>query len=314
MIARSLEFLARHATAVMASGVFIGLAWPALAAWLRPLLVPAVFLLLVAALLRQDWSALFGELRRPLQASALFLWLMIGTPLLTLGVVTVLQPPPALATALVFMAASAPLISCIPLALLLGFDATLSTVVTLAATLLLPLYLPPLALGLLGLDLQVGVGVFMLRLATLVIGSLVVALVIRRLARPARLVANADRIDGLNVFFLLVFAIAIMDGVTDTLVARPALVALYAGSAFAANLGLQAVGTLAFLWLGRARALTCGLLSGNRNMAILIAAMAGQAEFDVLLFFAIGQLPIYILPAVLRPVYRRIQSGGQPTA
>lgn len=314
MIARSLEFLARHATAVMVAGVFIGLAWPALAAWLRPLLVPAVFLLLVAALLRQDWGAVFGELRRPLQALILFLWLIIGTPLLTLMAVTVLQPPPALATALVVMAASAPLISCIPLALLFGFDATLATVVTLVATLLLPLYLPPLALGLLGLDIHIGIGAFMFRLAALVIGALAVALVVRWIARPARLDANADRIDGLNVFFLLVFAVGVMDGVTDTLIARPALVTLYAGSAFAANLGFQAVGTCAFLWLGRARALTCGLLSGNRNMAILIAVMAGQAEFDVMLFFVIAQLPIYILPAVLRPVYRRIQSGGRQTS
>ena len=62
--------------------------------------------------------------------------------------------------------------------------------------------------------------------------------------------------------------------------------------------------------LGPRRALTVGLVSGNRNLALILAALAGSTNFDLLLFFAVGQIPIYILPALLAPLYRRLCGDG----
>ena len=81
-------------------------------------------------------------------------------------------------------------------------------------------------------------------------------------------------------------------------------------AAFTVNLALQAIGAAVFWRAGRAQALTVGLLSGNRNLALLLAVLVDRAEFDVLLFFAVGQFPIFVLPAVLAPVYRRIAQGA----
>jgi BASS family bile acid:Na+ symporter len=57
--------------------------------------------------------------------------------------------------------------------------------------------------------------------------------------------------------------------------------------------------------MGRRSALTVGFASGNRNMGLLLAVLPAESPPDVLLFFVLAQLPIYILPAVLGPAYRR---------
>ncbi len=306
MIRRFLALLAARATLFLAVGIFAGLAWPALASALAPLLVPAVFLLLTAALVRLDRRAAAAAARRPGPALALNVWLLLVSPLCMMAAVAILRPPPGLATAMVLMAAAPPITSAIAFAMLLELDAALAVVATFSATLLMPLTLPAVALALLGLDLDIRVGELMLRLGLLAGGALLAAALIRRVVPAPKLDARAAEIDGFAVLMLLVFAVAIMDGVTAALVARPYFVALTAALAFAANLGLQATGAAAFWWLGRKQALTCGLVSGNRNMGLLIAALAGAAEFDLMLYFAIGQIPMYVLPALLRPLYRRL--------
>ena len=40
-------------------------------------------------------------------------------------------------------------------------------------------------------------------------------------------------------------------------------------------------------------------------MGLLLAVLPADSPPDVLLFFALAQLPIYILPAMLGPAYRR---------
>jgi BASS family bile acid:Na+ symporter len=165
---------------------------------------------------------------------------------------------------------------------------------------------PPLALALLGLELDIGVVEFMGRLSLVVAGAVAAALVIRRLIGRERLPQVATHIDGLVVGVMLVFAVAIMDGVTATLIERPLVVALWLFAAFVANPALQAAGALAFAWLGRRRALTVGLVSGNCNMGLLLAAFPPGSSQDVVLFFAVAQLPMYTLPAVLLPLYRRL--------
>lgn len=307
---RALGFLGAHVTAALAGGVFLGLLWPALAALFAPLLVPAVFVLLVATLLRLDWRAVAARAAAPGRTLAMLLWLALGTSTITFALLTALDAPVALVTAMVLAAASAPIVSSVPLAMLLGLDGALAVVAVVVTMVLLPLYLPPLALSLLGLQLDLGLRAFMARLGALIGGALAVALVVRWRLPARRLAAAGQVIDGIVVAMLIVFAIAIMDGVTAALFARPGVVLLYVGASFAANLGMQALGTLAFLRLGRVAALTCGLVSGNRNMAILLAVMAGHADFDVTLYFAVGQLPIYLLPMLLHPVYRRFAARG----
>ncbi len=305
-MSRLLAFLGGHATWVLFVGVFLGLALPSLSALARPLLAPAVAVLLTATLVRIDWQVMLGYLRRPWLAALITAWLLLGAPLVTAAVLTLLPLPGALTTALVLMAAAPPILSAAPIAMILGLDGALALVAGLAATLLTPLTVPPLALALLGLELDIGVVEFMSRLSLVVAAAFAAALVIRRLIGRERLPRVATHLDGLVVAVMLVFAVAIMDGVTATLMTRPMTVALWLAVAFVANPALQTAGALAFAWLGRRRALTVGLVSGNCNMGLLLAAFPPGTDFDVVLYFAVAQLPMYMLPAVLLPLYRRL--------
>src|SRR3546814_12201769 len=113
---------------------------------------------------------------------------------------------------------------------------------------------------------------FMARLGVVVVVAVAAAVVIRRAIGRERLPRVTRHLDGAVVIVMLVFAVAIMDGVTATLMTRPGVVAFWLLAAFIANPVLQIVGALAFAWLGRRRALTVGLTSGTCNMGLLLAA------------------------------------------
>ena len=96
-----------------------------------------------------------------------------------------------------------------------------------------------------------------------------------------------------------------MDGVTAYAFERPAYVLLALVAAYAFNLALQAAAVLAFRKLGRREALAAALVSGNCNMGLVLVALEGKASFEVTVFFALAQIPMYTLPALLAPLYRR---------
>ena len=307
-----LDFLGRHATTLLFAGVFVGLALPDLAALARPLLPPAVVLLLTATLLRLNWPAIGQELRRPALQFLLFPWQQLLLPLVVWGLCSALPIPDSLTTALVLMALAPPIMSSAALAALLGLAGPLALVGALLATLLTPLVLPPVALGLLGLELEIGLADFMLRLGALIGLALLFAVGCRLIAGPARLARVARPIDGIVVLIMLVFVVAIMDGVTERALERPDIALGWLIAAWLANPLLQALGAAVFWRLGRQRALTVGLMTGNRNMGLLLAALPAAADFDVLLFFGLAQIPMYVLPALVKPFYRRLLRPALP--
>ncbi len=305
---RPLAFVGRHATKFMACGVLVGFFFPSLAALAKPLLVPTLVIPLALALVRLDGSAIADCRRQPglialllvfiLGASPLVVW-AITTPALAVGL------PAGLREALILMSASSPIVSNVAIALFVGLDASLAAVAVVFATALVPFTLPPLALALLDLELAISLPEFMTRLAALVGSAFVAAWLVRRMVRPATLAAWRERIDGLAVLNLVVFALAIMDGVTAFALERPGYALLATLLAFAFNLLLQAAGWLAFRRRGALTALTVALLSGNCNMGLVLVALSGHAAVEVTTFFALAQLPMYMLPALLEPLYRR---------
>jgi BASS family bile acid:Na+ symporter len=226
------------------------------------------------------------------------------------GAVALFEPAPQLGTAMVLSAACPPIMSAIAFAFMVGLDAALCTVVVLATIFLVPFTLPPLALLLLGLKLDIDVLSFMARLAAIVGGSLALALAIRAAVTRSALERRREMLDGIAVAGLLVFAVAIMDGVGAAALARPGYVAATTIAAFGANAGLQLAGFLAFAWMARKRALAVALTSGNRNMGLLLAALSAAAEFDVVLYLALGQIPVFLIP-LCKPIYRWASSRSR---
>jgi bile acid:Na+ symporter, BASS family len=308
---RLLDYVGRHATRFLGAGVLLGLLVPPLAALLAPLLVPTLMIPLALALVRLDWSAYRAYAGRPLLVVVLVVWLLGVSPVLVAAALSPLELPAALRQALVLAAASSPIVSCAAISFILGLDAALAVVVVLLTTALVPLTLPPVALALLGVKLEIDVGWFMLRLALLVGVTFAAALATRALVPARVLERNARLLDGVSVLNMVLFAIAIMHGVTALALARPGYVLGVTAAAFLANLLLQALGTAAFWRLGPRAALTAGLMTGNCNLGLVMVGLGPQADIDLVAFFAMGQLPMYMLPGLLFPLYRRLLATGR---
>jgi hypothetical protein len=45
-------------------------------------------------------------------------------------------------------------------------------------------------------------------------------------------------------------------------------------------------------------------------MGLVLVALSGHASIEVTAFFALAQLPMYMLPAALEPLYRRLAGDG----
>lgn len=306
MLAGALGWLGRHGKAVLAAGIFLGLAVPALASLFRPLLTPSVVALLAFTLMRMDWEMLAGHLARPLPSLLLVVWLLAASPALMALATRLAGLPEGLAAAMLLWAASPPLIAAPALATLLGLDGALALVGTALATFIMPLTLPPLALLLAGIEVGLDIGPLFLRLVLLTFGALVLAAAGRWVFGAAAIARHPGRIDGAIVLALLIFAVAAMDGITAEAMAEPLRVGGFVLAAFAANLSFQILGAVAFSRLPRRTALALGVTSGNRNLAVLVGSLGAAAPPDVFLYFAVGQLPIYLLPGLLAPIYRRL--------
>jgi len=302
---RLLDLLGVYARWALPAGVFAGIVLPDLAALLRPALTPVVISTLTLALLRLDWTRMGAALRRPGLPLLFALWQLLLSPALVWAASALLGLPPTLHLLLVLQAAAPPIGSAPVFALILGLDGALAAVITVLTTLLLPLTLTPLVGLLADSGLSVDLGAFALRVTLVVVAPFVVAAMLRRLFGRERLRRNDALVGGLNVLLLVVFAIAVMDGVTARLLDEPATIVGLLGVSCVAALLLHAAGYAAFRWTGARGAFNAAVLSGNRNMGLMLAITAGTAGEAFSLYVGLAQIPMYFAPLLLTPFVRR---------
>ncbi|WP_027283173.1 hypothetical protein [Rubritepida flocculans] len=301
-----LEWSARHGAALLAIGIFVGLLLPPLAALLRDVMTPTVVVLMTLVLLRVDPVQVLSYLRRPLLVLTLLLWLLLACPMLAWAAVRAAGLEGPLAAGLVIMATGCAATSSPAFARLVGLDGEIALVAAVLSTLLVPFTAPPLALGLMGIDLAISLQGLMIRLALVVGLPLLLSILLRRALGPGRLAAWGPSVDGAVVLVVVLYGFGVMDGMQAKLLAEPGFVLAGLALAFLGSFALNLATALA-LWPAGARvALSAGLLSGNRNMALYLAVLPAATDRDILLFFALCQFPLFLSPFLLRPVYRRI--------
>lgn len=290
--------------------MFVGIALPGLAALFRPLLTAAVIGTLASALLRLNWDHLSAAARRPALPAALALWQLVGSPMAVGAVTWALGLPWELSQALLLQSAAPPIGSTAIFAMILGLDGVLAVVATVGTTLVLPFTLTTLVALLPDTALRVDLLAFFARVMLLVALPFALAWALRRAIGAARLARNDSLLGGINVVLLVVFAIAVMDGVTDELMRDPAWIGTLLAAACIAGLCLHVAGYLLFARGGMASAYTAALLSGNRNMGLMLVVTAGTAGETFSLYVGIAQIPMYFAPLLLSPFVRRSRIAG----
>jgi predicted Na+-dependent transporter len=271
----------------------------------------AVFFFTLGAFLKVDQAAFQSETANKRWIAAVLAWTTFGVPLVMLSVVRLFAPEPDLARGLMLCMLAPPVGSAAAIAAMLGLSAPLALLASVAATIVSPLYLPPLASWFAGYDLAIDPLGMLGRLLLIVGGACATATLIRRYA--ARFVAeNPHAMTGVAVLGLILVALGAMRGMQTYFLLHPEEVVGLLALAFAVNAGFQVLSAALFASAGRLRALTVGLVSGNRNVTLAWAA-AGASLLDhprVELYLAMSVLPIFVLPAPSRWLVRRLLDGA----
>ena len=308
----TLAFAGRNGPAMLVAGVLIGLIAPPLAEAARPLLGVAVFVFTLGAFLKVDLASFREELEQRTWIAIALTWTTFGVPFVTLGLLALLRPDPGLAQGIVLGMLAPPVGSAAAIAAMLGLSAPLSLLTTVIATVLSPFYLPPLATWFAGYNLSVDPVAMTLRLSVIVGGACLCATLLRRYA-GAFVTRNPHAMTGIAVVGLILVAIGAMRGMQRYFLEHTVEVAGTVALAFIVNAGFQILGVGLFASAGRRRALTMGLVSGNRNVTLIWAATGSSltAYPQVELYLAMSVFPIFMLPALLRwPVGRLLQSDA----
>jgi BASS family bile acid:Na+ symporter len=310
--AAGLAWIGRHGTLLVAASIFVGLAVPPLAAAFKPILGETIILLLTLSFLRVDPAELRRHWARPGLIAAASAWTMLVVPA-ALGVLFLRlgigERMPGLYFILVLQSSAPVLMSLPALAALIGLDVALTLSCLIATTVIAPVsasFYTHLFLGA-ALVSPIELGI---KLALMIAGTALAATLIRYFAGRAWIEAQRERIDGLSVLAMFMFAAAVTDGVTAHFLADPLLVIGLAALAFAVALALIAITAAVFWRAGRARALAIGLIAGNRNVGLMLAATGFMVPDVSWLYFALAQFPIYLLPHLLKPLSRRLQQNA----
>lgn len=304
-----LEACARQGARILAISIFIGLAVPPLAGLFRDVVTITVAGLMTLVLLRVDFSQVLAWLRRPLLIAALLAWLLLGCPILAYAAAAFLPLSPGYAAGLVVLATGCAATSSPAFARLVGLDGDVAFVVSILSTFLVPFTAPPMALGLMNIDLALSLGGLMARLALLVGLPMAFSLALRRIIPAPALAREARAIDGMVVLLVAAYGVGVMDGVLALFLVAPIHVLSGVALAFTGCLGLNLATALAFSAAGPRLSLAAGLLSGNRNMALYLAVLPQETAADTLLFLTLCQFPLFLSPFLLGPVYRRLRRG-----
>jgi predicted Na+-dependent transporter len=308
-----LAWLGRQGTRAIAVSLAIGILFPPLAAFLKPIFGVAVFCLMVLAFLRVDPAALWQVFARPRLVLAASLWIMVAIPLACCPIFRWLGfgGDSGLLTALILQVAAPPVLSATAFSAILGLDVAVSLATLIVTMAMTPLTAPIFVALFAGPGLAIDPLVLAFRLAAFLGGAFVLASLLRRWLGGDRIATLSHEIDGASVITMMIFGIASMDGMTARALAEPRLVVLMLALAFALALGLFALTTLIFRTAGLERAFAIGFSGGHRNMGIMLAA-AGTVPDLVWIYFAAYQFPVYLAPLIVSPLIARFVPARLP--
>jgi len=299
---RVLVWMGERARWVLILGCASALLFPALSGFLRPTLPALVALVLGLSVARVDMGGFvrgFIGLRNLLRLGGLILLLMPVTAGVLLVVLTFIGLPADFTAAAVLFALAPPISSAAGLCLILRFNAGRALELTLAATILTP-FLGPFSLALLAPHIPVPeIWPLAGRLFGMTAGGFAIGIGLRTVVGARIVEQNGRAFDGLTAGGMILFVIPIFDGVGGRVAEAPWLALNVLAYAVALNLGANfLISRLASRRLDPSAAGALGLVWGNRNVALYLAALPFEPVFA--LFVAFYQFPMYATPLLFR--------------
>ena len=311
----------------MPAGLLAGFLLPALAAPLRAAIPYLIAVLLFVAWLRITDSsgtnaslwARFAFLKdRKLISGVLVAQLVL--PLLLYFLLSLSGIPAIWCMAAVLVAAAAPVSGGPNIVLLMKGDASLALRWLTVGTMLMPLTSIPVLALLLPSEPRLAVGLAIVKLLFIITIAMFAAIAVHNYGwgKAMKTPRSQEILDGIAAILLASMVIGLMSAVhhpTSTLpvIAKMLLVAI------TINVGLQLLGIALAnlsrslghslghslsLSLSKQAVVSVGVLNGNRNIALFLAALPVGVTEPLLLFIACYQIPMYLTPLIGRHLYR----------
>lgn len=299
---------ARRGRELLVAGLVVGLAgglvWPEGVARLAPLIGPVVVLLLFLAVLRLGPEGVRAGLRGLAGALVAVALLQLALPVTVALGLGALGWSGAVALALVLTLAAAPITGSPNLTLLAHGDPVPALRALVLGTALLPLTVIPVFLLVPAFGDARAVAGVVLRLLVVIALAGGLALILRGAGVVGA--RHVPAIDGISALLLAAIVVALM-GAAGPALLTPAGWVLLAG-ATALNFGLQLAAGL----VARARGgdpAAAGIVAGNRNIALFLGVLPAGLVPDLLPWIGLYQIPMYLSPLLMPPVYARLRQG-----
>lgn len=303
-IGAALAWTGRNGILIMPLGLAVGLLSPELCEFSRPLADYMVLVLFTLSIFLLDPRALALHLRRPAAVASGVAWILLLIPFVAYAVGSAAGLPPGLLAVTVMWSACPPLVSIPGLAVLCGLDGAMALLLLVGSMMVFTASLPFILSFLVGDILTFDPFELLLRLGLIVSSCLLAGQGLRRLVGHERAMRYTQETNGVLVLLLALFAVTIMGGFHEALAHYPGQIPLFIAVTFLASLGVQLLSAAAFFPAARLTGGAVALASGHRNIAIMLPAAGGAFGSDFLLFIAVIQFPIYLLPVLMRPVFR----------
>jgi len=300
---------------ILAGGAVLGMVLPGLGNIIEAGIPLLVTLLLTTAMIRVDFQQVIAHLRRPIYMGLILLFLMLVIPITVHSLAHLFNLTPTLHIGLVLLFCAPPLAASPSMAALLGLDDAMVLNIMVIGTLLVPLSASLLGGTMLNFPIDLDVGALFLRLSLIISISIITAFIIRHYTGRRWIAKNNDVLDGISALIMVVFAIVVMNGIGLSQGNYSWWIIKVFGIVCFANLGLHLLFSTICILLERfgntakfkvsKQNGAIALMAGNRNMALLLAALPPEIVESLLLFIALYQLPIYFTPILATPFYRR---------
>ena len=288
---------------LVAGGMAAGFVVPGLAEALRPLLLPSLFVIMVASLFPSRKAIGSTLLSWDKRAVAAVTWLQLWLPAAVLAASLILQVPQNITVFVLFSACCSTVFASPTIARLLDLDQVLATRIMILSTIAAPfsiaVFMGPIVDG---VDM-LSVGVFAERVVLFLVVPMALVVLLSIVERPklAPVYRSADKASQLTgMIALSVFAIALMDDVPQKFAEDlPLMGAMFLG-VVGVNAGMAVVSIYVFNQAKFETAFLLGLLSMMRNVGLGLAMVSSFFGAELACYIALCQVPLMIVPLFVR--------------
>ena len=300
-----LNFIGRHGTLIMPTGVVIGLLFPILTQLTRPMAESIVIFMLIVSIYRLNPNSIKEKLHDFKIIGISILWLLLLMPVITFMIGYLIGIPSGLLAVITAWSACPPLVSMPGLAILIGLDGAVALLVMIGGTLLFTVSLPIILSALVGQNIGLNPLSMALELFSIVSISFLIGQGLRWSVGITRAHASEGAADGILVISMALFAVTIMGGLHEAWANEPERLPLFVSVAVIISASAQVFNAIIFQRLNRRTGGAIALASGSRNLALLIPIASGTFAEDLWIFIAVIQIPIYFLPIISKPLYQK---------